>query len=97
MKTSEGLAVGGNIFTYVFTALQPNEIFQIIQLILAILTSCVILAYKIYSWYKEAKKDGKITSDELKQIGKDSEEDLKNIAENIEEIKEITKKGEGDK
>lgn len=80
---------GGNALTYVLSAIQQNEVFQIIEFVLAILTSIVLIAYRIWVWYEKAKADGKITKDEIK-------EGLEILGEGIEDLKEKTesKKGE---
>ena len=63
------------------TVSQTNEVFQTIQIIISALAGAVALAYTIWRWYRNAKKDGKITEDEIddlfKQITKkeDSEDD----------------------
>ena len=49
----------------VSTALQTSEIFSYISLGITILSSVVCLAYRIWKWYKDAKKDGKITPEEI--------------------------------
>ena len=60
---------------------QTNELFQLIQIIIGCISGAVVLAYTIWRWYKNAKKDGKITEDEVddlfKQITKkeDSEDE----------------------
>lgn len=54
-----------NAFTIVIAFLQTNEVFQIIELSLSILTSCVLICYRVWKWYKAAKADGKITRDEI--------------------------------
>ena len=56
-----------NVGQYAFVAIQTDWIFQWIQLGLAIACSLVLLAYRIWKWYKEAKADGKITKDEIKE------------------------------
>ena len=61
------ILIGGNVFTYVLTALQTNEVFQIIELILSIILTLLLIVFRLWKWFKEAKKDGKITSDELDQ------------------------------
>lgn len=66
MKYDEIATAGGNAFTYILASIQNNQIMQTIELILAIITSVVILAYRIWKWWKEAKKDGKITKEEIK-------------------------------
>lgn len=58
---------GGNGLGYVLTALQTNEVFQIVELIMSILLTCVLLAFRIWKWYKEAKKDGKIDPSEIQE------------------------------
>lgn len=77
----------GSGLSIVFTAIQTNEIFQIVSLVLAILTSLTTLAYTIWKWYKKANADGKITTDEMI-------EGVKILQEGVKEIKEIKDKGD---
>lgn len=49
-----------------FTAVQTNEMFQIISLVLTILCTALSMVYTIYKWYKNAKSDGHITKEEVK-------------------------------
>lgn len=72
----------------VFTALQTEEIFQIISLIFTIISIIVSLSFTIYKWYKEAKKDGKITEEEIKELTKKiKDENVDKIIETIEKEK----------
>ena len=73
------LELSGNGIMYVLTATQTKEFFQIVSLVLSVVISVLIIAEKIISWYKDAKKDGKITKDEIEDLGN-------NIKENIEDI-----------
>ena len=61
------------------TVSQTNEVFQTIQIIISALAGAVALAYTIWRWYRNAKKDGKITPDEVdnlfEQITKKEDED----------------------
>lgn len=59
------IATCANALQYAGVAVQTNETMQYIQLGLSILTSLIIIAFKLWRWYKEAKKDGKITADEI--------------------------------
>ena len=80
--------IGGNGLMYVLTATQTKEIFEIISLVLSILISILIIVSKIINWYKQAKKDGKITSDEIKDavdIIKDGAQDIKDKIEDKED------------
>ena len=66
---------------YVLTAVQSNEVLQIVELVLSILTTLFILGINIYSWWKKASADGKIDKEEveeLQQIVNDGKEKLEN-------------------
>ena len=41
---------------------------DITGLVITILTGLASIAFIIYKWYKEAKKDGQITKDEIKDL-----------------------------
>lgn len=63
-----GIFAMGNCFQYILAVAQTNELFQLISLILSIITSIVLIVGKIIVWYKESKKDGKIDTDEIKEV-----------------------------
>ena len=69
---------------YVFAVLQQNETLQYIELGLSILTSIILIAFRIWRWVKEAKADGKITKEEI-------EEGAKIIVDGAQEIADKTK------
>lgn len=71
-----------NAMQYMAIALQDNTILQGVQLGLSILTSIVLVAYRIWKWHNEATKDGKITKDEI-------EEGAKIISDGLEEVNDI--------
>lgn len=80
MKIQDGLEIGGNLVMYGLTATQTKEIFEIISLVLSILISLIIIFSKLISWWKRAKKDGKITKEEFQEgvdIISDGVNDLK--------------------
>lgn len=89
MKGDEIATIGGNAFVYILTAIQENPVLQTINVILAITTSVVILAYRIWAWWRSAHADGKIDKKELK-------EGIDIIKDGIEDIQEASKK-KGDK
>ena len=72
-----------NAFQYVLTVTQTKEVFQIISLVLSIITTVVIMGSKLIKWWKDAKQDGKITKEEL-------EDATKIITDGIEDIKDKT-------
>lgn len=55
-------------FSVFLTMSQTNEVFKTISLILTILATAVVLARNIYNWYVDAKRDGKIDKDEVKDL-----------------------------
>ena len=67
----------GNVGTYVLSAIQTNEVLQVIEFIMSAVLTIVILAYKIWHWWTEAKKDGKISQEEIDQLGQIIEETKK--------------------
>lgn len=85
---STPLEIGANTGLYILTAVQTNETFQLIELILSVLVTAVILAYKLWSWFKEAKSDGEITKDEIKKAGEILGEGVGEIVEKVKKGKE---------
>ena len=51
----------------VLTATQTETVLRIANLIITIIISLLILISRIIDWWKKAKADGKITSDEIKE------------------------------
>lgn len=69
--TKDGIVFGSvGLVETVVTVSQTNEVFQTIQIIISALAGAVALAYTIWRWYKNAKKDGKITEDEVDDLFK---------------------------
>ena len=79
------LEISGNGLQYLLVAVQSSEILQIAELIISILTTLFILFVNIWTWWKKAKADGKITKDELK-------EGIDIVTTGVEEIEEKIKK-----
>ena len=55
-------------FSGFLTFIQQNEIMQIISLAVTILSGVVSLAFNLYKWIRKAKKDGKISDEELDEL-----------------------------
>ena len=53
---------------YILTAIQTNEILQIVELVISILTTLFILFVNVYAWWKKASADGKIDKEELDEL-----------------------------
>ena len=68
MKSNDYLSWLGSVFGTICTALQTDEVFRLIQLGLTILSTLVAIAFTIWKWWKKAKQDGKITSDEVNEL-----------------------------
>lgn len=81
----------GNGLMYLCSWAQVEQALRIASFVLSILISILILVSRIITWWKEAKKDGKITKDEIK-------EGVTIITEGVEEVKHHidshTKKGD---
>ena len=70
MKNSLNFIIGGvaSSLSAVGTSIQTNEVLQIISLILTILgTLITFIVLPLLNWYIKAKKDGKITIEEVKE------------------------------
>ena len=71
MKFKEVISWSGSAVGTICTALQTDEIMRWIQLSLTILSTLVAIAFTIWQWWKKAKKDGKITPEEVKDLADD--------------------------
>lgn len=72
------------------TALQPSEVLQIISMIITILGGIVsLIVLPLLNWWKNAKKDGKIDEDEIK-------EGIEIVNNGVNTIKDNLDKKEGD-
>ena len=70
MKNSLNFIIGGvaSGLSAVGTSIQTNEVLQIISLVLTIVgTLITFIVLPLLNWYIKAKKDGKITIDEVKE------------------------------
>ena len=70
MRNSLNFIVGGvaSSLSAVGTSIQTDEVLQIISLVLTILgTLITFIVLPLLNWYIKAKKDGKITIDEVKE------------------------------
>ena len=82
-KEVVGGIVGTGV-TAVGTGLQTNEVLQAISIILTIIGTLITIAMALTNWWKNAKKDGKITKDEIK-------DGIDIIVGGVNEIKDKTK------
>ena len=71
----------------ILTAVQTQQVFQIVSLVLTCIATALTIAYTIWKWWKNAKKDGKIDEKEIKE-GIDI---LKNAAKDVKELSNIDK------
>lgn len=80
----------GNIVGVICTAIQPDELLQIISLILTIIATLFSIAFTIYNWWKKASKDGKIDKEEINElvdiVGK-AKEDIDEIRRGNDQLK----------
>lgn len=57
--------VGGIMISALGTGIQTNELLQTISLILTIIGTLITIVMALLSWWNRAKKDGKITKEEI--------------------------------
>lgn len=65
MKPDYAISIGGNALTYVLSAVQTNEWMQIVSFVLSSVVSVLLIAFRLWAWWKEASKDGKIDKTEI--------------------------------
>ena len=80
----------GTTLSAVGTGLQTSEVLQIISLVLTIIGSIITIVMAITSWWKKAKADGKITSEEI-------QEGVQIIQDGIETLKDKTQEDKEEK
>ena len=73
-------AVSSSVCT-MLAGLQADEILRYVNLALAVLSAVVAIAFTIWKWWHEAKKDGKITANEVDDV-------LDEVTDIIDETKE---------
>ena len=83
-----GGAVGTSL-SAIGTALQPQEVLQIISLVITIIGATIsMIVIPLITWYRNAKKDGQITKDEVKEGLDTLEKGIKGVKETLDDKKE---------
>ena len=76
----------GTILSAVGTAVQVDEVLKYVSLAITIVGGIIsMIIIPIWNWYKEAKRDGKITKEEI-------EEGVKIASDGVNGVKQITGK-----
>lgn len=78
MKHDEVIGIVGSGISTILTVSQTNDIFQLVQLIISIISGLLTVLYICWKWYKKASQDGKITPDEIDDL-------FTNLKNNIKE------------
>jgi len=73
--------------TCVLASISVEQVTNIILLIIGILSALVSLAYNIYVWYNKAKQDGKITTDEVKNLKNEVDKTTTEIKNDVDNSK----------
>lgn len=76
MNIKSMISYAGDGVGVVLTAMQTEHSFKVASLILTIIATSISIAFTIWNWYKSAKKDGKITLEEINELGEKIEEQL---------------------
>lgn len=78
----------GTTLGIVGTATQTQEVLQIVSLIITILGGIIsMIVVPLLSWYMKAKKDGKITAEEIKEGAEILGEGLESLSNQIDQKK----------
>ena len=78
----------GTTLGVVGTATQTNEVLQTISLIITIVGASIsMIVVPLLSWYFKAKKDGKITPDEIKEGVEILDDGIKKTQDEIDKKK----------
>ena len=83
----------GNGIMYLCSFTQVEQVLRIASFALSVLISILILASRIYDWWKKAHADDKITKDEIDELGSIVGDGIKDIKEKVESAQD-SKKGE---
>lgn len=79
---------GATILSATGTALQTEEVLRIVSLIITILGAIIsMIVLPLITWYKNAKKDGKITQDEIKEGIDTLQEGLEGVKDSLDDKK----------
>ena len=81
-KETLGSAIGTSI-SAVGTGLQSNELLQTISLVITILGGIITILMALTKWWKDTKKDGKITKEELQEGGKIVKDNIEDLLEDL--------------
>lgn len=73
----------GTILSATGTAMQTSEVLQIISLVVTIIGAIIsMIVVPLVTWYQKAKKDGKITAEEIN-------EGVKTLQEGIDDTQKV--------
>ena len=82
MKRYDYLCEGVAVVT---TLSQTQQMFQIVSLILTCIATLFSICFTVYNWYKKAKEDGKIDTNEVKEISDNINKSFLQLKEEIEQ------------
>lgn len=84
-------AVSSSVCT-MLAGLQVDEMLRYVNLALAVLSAIVAITFTIWKWWHEAKKDGKIAPNEVKDVLDDVTNIIDETKESIGKIADDNKK-----
>ena len=91
MRTEIITGAVGTSLGIVGTATQTNEVLQTISLIVTIVGAIIsMIVVPLLSWYLRAKKDGKITDEEIKEGVEILDKGIKDTKDEIDEAQALT-------
>lgn len=89
-------AVSSSVCT-MLAGFQVDEMLRYVNLALAVLSALVAIAFTIWKWWHEAKKDGKITPNEVNDVLDDVTEIIDETKDSIGKIADENKNNKKEK
>ena len=87
MKIKDFFQIGGNGLQYLISLTQVETWARIVGLVLSVIISVLIIVDKLRTWWKNAKADGKIDDDEIKEGIEIIQDGAKEIKDHIDKDK----------
>lgn len=95
MKNELAFGTMGTALGVIGTVTQTNELLETVSLVITIIGALISwIIVPLLNWRSKAKKDGKITSDEIQEAARIAAKGIEEVERQIEKEKEENRKNE---
>lgn len=95
MKNELAFGTMGTALGVIGTVTQTNELLETVSLVITIIGALISwIIVPLLNWHSKAKKDGKITSDEIQEAARIAAKGIEEAERQIEKEKEGKRKNE---